>query len=126
SLMLDTVPVQNLRLTLEENDIKLREKDSTLRQIAERNATTPAKVYNILAARYKKPEVNVQAGSGTGQGFGRYTLETIAKNSGKDVSELIALLQEKGVDAKPETTLRSVAEMLGLTPKDTYSFLISE
>lgn len=121
--MLDTIPVTDLRMTLERNDIRLKEKDTTLRQIAERNATTPAKVYNILATQYNKNVVNTESGTGSGQGFGRYTLETIARNSGKDVSELIALLKEKGIDAKPETNLRDIASQLQAPPREVYEML---
>jgi hypothetical protein len=127
SLILDTIPVTDLRMTLEKNEIRIKEKDSTLRQIAERNATTPAKVYNILATQYNKNVINNESstgsGQGSGQGFGRYTLETIAKNSGKEVSALIALLKEKGIDAKPETSLRDIASQLQASPREVYEML---
>ncbi|NMC38365.1 MAG: hypothetical protein GYA41_08595, partial [Bacteroidales bacterium] len=73
--------------------------------------------------QYNKNVVNTESGTGSGQGFGRYTLETIARNSGKDVSELIALLKEKGIDAKPETNLRDIASQLQAPPREVYEML---
>lgn len=125
SFIFDTVPVAGLKNTLLENGVKIGESDTTLRQIAERNKTKPVSIYNILASKYKKAEDHAQGGGGSGQGFGRATVESIARNNGTDVKIIIGKLSEMGIEADGQTTLRSIAEKMGKTPKEAYDILIA-
>jgi hypothetical protein len=119
----DSIPAEKLAATLAGKDIKIRVNDTTLRQIAETNHRTPSDLYNILAAEFNKPETGPRQGSEGQQGFGKYTVQTVSEKTGKDVSELISLLREKGIEATPETSLRLIADELGITPREAYTLL---
>ncbi len=126
SVLFDSVVVSDIQETLTNNGIKLGDTDSTLQQIAERNKTKPVSIYNILASKYKKAEDHAQGGGGSGQGFGKTTVESIARNNGTDMKIIIGRLSEMGIEADGQTTLRSIAEKMGKTPKEAYDILISK
>jgi len=124
SPVFDSIAPGDLASALTDNQIKIDERDSTLRQIAETNHTTPAALYNILAVKFKKPSVAPQGEMQ--QGFGRYTMQTIAENSGKDLNSILQILKDKGIKASAETTLRIVADQLGITPREAYNMLTAK
>jgi hypothetical protein len=126
SALFDSTAVSEIQKTLTDNGIKLGDTDSTLQQIAERNKVKPVSIYNIIASNYKKAEDHAQGGGGSGQGFGRLTVESIARNNGIDMKIIIGRLSEMGIDADGQTTLRSIAEKMGKTPKEAYDILISK
>lgn len=43
--------------------------------------------------------------------------------SGKDLQLLIKILKDKGIEADETTSLRSVADKMGLTPREVYDLL---
>jgi len=118
---LDSVAPTELVKTLLENNIKVVGIEQTLKDIANSNNLTPSAVYEILFTKYKK-----HSGPVTGevpQGIGKYTVGSAAKKSGKELSLLLKILKDKGVDANSETTLRSIADKLGMSPRDVYTML---
>jgi hypothetical protein len=124
SPMFDSIPAGDLLITLRENGIKAESSDNTLKDIAVENDKTPSEIYNILAARYKSKPAPVSGE--VPQGIGKYTVKTAALNSGKEVSELLRILNAKGIEANAETSLRSVADQLGVTPRDVYNMLVQK
>jgi len=46
-----------------------------------------------------------------------------ADNLGLEVSGLINILKEKGIEAAPETTIRDIADKLGISPREAYDML---
>jgi len=123
SIMFDSVPVQGLKNTLLENGIRIGVSDTTLRQIAEKNNSTPAAVYEILSVRFRKSADHVQGLGGSGQGYGKYSLKMVSERSGKDLDEIMGLLKARGIDAVPETTVRGLADQMGMTPVEVYNLL---
>jgi hypothetical protein len=142
STLFDSIPASELANTLKENKITIEDTDTTMKLIGERNRTTPAALYNILVNEYSKDKENSYirespSGSGGGgggngrggggntqsQGFGRYTLKMAADNSGADIDKIILQLKEKGIAAGPETTIRTVAGQMGITPSEAYNML---
>ena len=126
SPVFDSAAPADLARTLTDNELRIRPSDSTLRQIGEENNMTPAEIYRILATEYNKPAVPTGEHGGSAQGFGKYTLIMAAENSGKELSELIDFLKERGIDAKGETTLRAIADQLGMVPRDVYNMLTAK
>ena len=124
SPMLDSVPPQRLMKTLQENDIKVTSTDISLKEIASENKTTPSELYIIL--KTKHPEGSHTVNPGVPQGAGRYTVKMAAETSGRQVSDLIAKLKSKGVEATEETSMKTVADKLGITPRDVYVMLTEE
>lgn len=130
SVLFDSTDITDLKNTLEANGIRFRDSDTTLKLIAERNAKTPASIYEIFRSRYgmkndsKKSES--ASGQGQGQGYGKYTLKDVSENSGIDLEVLIRTLKEKGLDADGQSSLRSVADQLGVTPREAFTMLTSK
>jgi len=123
SLLFDSVPVVGMKNTLLENGIKIGESDTTLKQIAEKNNTTPASIYDILSSRFSKSSDHVQGQGSSGQGYGKYSLKMVSERTGKDLDEIIGLLKARGIDVVPESTLRVIADQLGMTPLEVYNLL---
>jgi hypothetical protein len=119
---LDSIAPAELVKTLNENNIKVSGSDKTLKEIASDNKTTPSAVYNILSAKYKKH--TGPAADEILQGIGRFTVGSAATSSGKDPKLLIQRLKAKGIEANEATLLRTIAEKMGKTPKDVYTFLV--
>jgi hypothetical protein len=124
SPLLDSVPPERLLKTLKDNNIKVTATDISLKDIAADNNTTPSSLYDLLKDRHSggeslnKPEVP--------QGAGRYTVLMAAKSSGKEVSELLEKLKTKGVDVNQETSMKTIADQLGITPREVYLMLTEE
>lgn len=117
----DSIAPEKLIQTLVENNIKTSGKTQTLKEIASENKKTPAVIYDLLSAKYNKHPGPV-AGEAP-QGIGKYTVRSAAANAGKETEQLIQLLKVKGVEANGETTLRTIAAQLGITPKEVFDML---
>ena len=123
SPLIDSIAPSELLKTLQENSIKVMSADETLRVIANNNNTTPSAIYSILTAKFKKHSGPV-AGE-VPQGIGKYTVNSTAASSGIEVNVLIQKLKEKGIEAEGGTSLRTIADQLGVTPRDVYTLLTS-
>ncbi|MEI7748702.1 MAG: DUF4405 domain-containing protein [Chlorobiaceae bacterium] len=76
----------------------------TLAEIATFNGKTSEQVYEVIAP--EKTERNkIQ-----GQGFGKKTLQEIADEAGVSATSLQLALRQKGIDAKTDSPLKSIAE----------------
>ncbi|MBK7133537.1 MAG: DUF4405 domain-containing protein [Bacteroidales bacterium] len=124
SVVLDSIAPAKLLKTLQDSSIKVTGTKETLKEIANNNNTTPSAIYNILAAKNKQHTGPV-AGE-VPQGIGKYTVNSTAVSSGIEVTSLILKLKEKGIEAEGETTLRTIADKLGVTPRDVYTMLTSK
>lgn len=120
----DSIAPSEIIKTLNENNIKVSGIKQTLKEIANENKTTPAAIYDILSVKLKKHSGPVK--SEVPQGIGKYTVGSTAKTSGKELSVLIQILKEKGIDADAETSLRTIADKLGVTPREVYTMLTSK
>jgi len=122
SPFLDSIPPGRLMKALQENNINVNSTDKSLKDIAADNNTTPSAIYNILLTL----QTNRQTGSNNEipQGAGRFTVAAAAKSSGKNVEDLLKLLKEKGIEANEETTMKTLAEKLGVTPREVYEMLV--
>jgi hypothetical protein len=121
---LDSISPIELIKTLKENNINVKGINQTLKEVAADNKLTPSAVYELISSKYKK-----QRSTTTGeipQGIGKFTVGSTARSSGKDPLLLIKILKEKGIEADETTTLRSIADKLGLAPRDVYNFLIEK
>jgi hypothetical protein len=118
---LDSIPPVELMKVLTDNNINVTGIDQTLKVIANNNNTTPSAIYELISVKYKKHTGPV-AGEGL-QGVGKYTVKSTAVSSGKDLSSLLQILKEKGIEAEGETSLRIIADKLGVTPRDVYNML---
>lgn len=121
SALLDSIPPADILRILTENNIKVTGAEETLKNIANENNTTPSAIYEILQ-RFTNKQIKPAEG-GAPQGVGKYTVKATAESTGKELSVLIDILNKKGVEATGETTLRSIADQLGISPHDVYGML---
>ncbi len=89
----------------------------TLQEIAGKNNSTPIEIYNIIS---KKAGSQLQ-----GSGIGRKTIVDYANEQNKEVDQILKILKDNEIEAKPTETLRTVGENNDLPPRDIYK-LISE
>ena len=121
---LDSIAPTELIKALSENNIKVTGIDQTLKEIAAENKVTPSSLYELLSSKYKKHSGPVAVE--VPQGIGKFTVGSTAKSSGKDLQVLIKILKNRGIEADEKTSLRSIADKLGLTPREVYNFLIEK
>jgi len=115
------VAVSTIRGVLEKNNIVTVSDTETLREVADKNHTTPAAVYNVLSDSLKKETTHTPAPGQ--QGMGRYTIKTISENSGKSIEEIVEALKKNGIEATEATTVKEIATLMGLTPREVYDLL---
>jgi hypothetical protein len=121
ALELDSIAPEKLIKALRDKNVIVKGPEETLKEIATENKMTPSAIYEIMTANLElavKPSA-----SEIPQGIGKVTVKTTAESSGKDVNELIEILKKNGIEADGSTSLRTIAEQLGLTPRDVYSLL---
>jgi hypothetical protein len=124
ALEFDKIAPAELLQTLNAANIKADRTDMTLKEIAGENNTTPAAIYELLSSKYKKHTGPVSGE--VPQGIGKYTVKATAENNGKDVQTLVQMLKTRGIEANGETTLREIADKMGITPRDVYDMLVKK
>ena len=113
---------------LNNEGIKVESEEETLKEIAKRNKTSPAHIYQLLL-KYSKNQTEVSAGRGTGKGgmggsvregggagLGRITLKEICSQLEIDPKTCITILQNKGISATLDDRLRNIAGTYGINP----------
>ncbi len=97
-----------LKAKLEKAGFMVDSVQQTLGEIALKNHTTAEKVYVPLA-----PEKS-GARKLPAEGLGRKTLQEVADDAGISALSLQLALKQKGVEAEPDMTLKSIAEKNGI------------
>lgn len=120
SELIKATPDELLKI-LTENNIHVSSPDITLKVIGRENDKTPSEIYELLTSKYQKHLNNTQ--SEIPQGIGKYTINSTAATSGIEVSILLQTLKTKGIEADGETSLKTIADKLGTTPRDVFSML---
>jgi hypothetical protein len=121
ALEMDSIAPEKLIKALQENNIKVNGTQQTLKEVANENNTTPAAIYDIMTSL-----TNVQPKPASGeipQGIGKYTVKSTAESSGKPIADLVDILKKNGIEADGNTSLRTIADQLGITPREVYSIL---
>ncbi len=112
---------EDLLKTLKDSSIQVSGTDVPLKTIAAENEVTPARIYEIFTRKYKSNTVINK--SEAPSGVGKLTLNEIALRLETDPSKLIRIVKENGIDATGETTMRIIADQMGITPHELYSLL---
>lgn len=125
------IPSDELMKQLIDKDVKVEGTDISLEIIARENNTTPAAIYKILESIYSPSGKGTGGREGTGgggnpSGYGRYTIKSIAESSGREPSALLLKLKEQGIEADENTTVRAIADRMGITPKEVYDMLTED
>ena len=87
--------------------------NETLKEIAIKNNTTPAKIYEMIKNLQRKKTMFI-----LGSGIGKMSLSEFCKKHNISIKEAIKKLRQKGINAKENETLREIAFKNNLTPLD--------
>ena len=93
-----------LKTKLEHAGLNVTSLDQTLAEIATLNGKTAEQLYEVIAP------VKTERHPVQGQGFGKKTLQEIADEAGVAATSLQLALKQKGIEAKLDTPLKSIAE----------------
>jgi len=109
---------------LGDSGVVVTDTSMTISNIASNNGTTPERIYEIISGRFS--ESLVIDTSLAPSGVGRMTLESVAAHLDTEVADLISILAGQGVKASSSSTMKSVADEMGITPHDLYSLFAKE
>lgn len=109
---------------LSDSGVIVTDTSMTIYNIADSNGITPERIYEIISNRFS--ESMVIDTSLAPSGVGRMTLEAVAGYLNVQVSTLTSIIEGKGIKASPSTTMKSVADEMGITPHDLYSLFAEE
>ncbi|WP_345972729.1 DUF4405 domain-containing protein [Sulfurimonas diazotrophicus] len=90
----------------------------TLEQIAVENGVSAQKVYDTML-----PRAQAQQSVAPLSGMGRRSIGSLAEAGHIDLEKALAYLEEQGVIATPQTTMRDAAGQLGTTPYTLFETL---
>lgn len=95
--------------------------EQSLKDIAVRNNVSPQQVY---LAMLPEPTQHRQAlPREPAPGTGNLTLQELGARYGLDAQSLAASLQAKGLTARPDMTIKAIAEANAMSPQDLYTRL---
>jgi hypothetical protein len=105
--------------TLRDSGITVTDTSLTIIRIANDNDITPERLYEIISKKYsgnKGIETSLAP-----SGVGKMTLESVAGRLDMDIAELLSIAAENGVTASGSSTMKSVADQLGISPHELYA-----
>jgi len=112
------VSVPEMVKALSDSNIIVSDTTLTLEVIAAKNKIAPVRIYEILSATFSSQKNSTTRLAPAG--LGKMTIKDVAASLEKDPADLIKVLKDKGVNAGEETTIRTVAEALSLSPQEVY------
>ncbi len=112
----------SILLLVNQKGLKADSVGQTILEISELNNLTPAKLYSIIIPNSSDGSIKTENKSQF-QGFGRKTMDEVAKEFGKDVNTLIGILKKNGIDANPTDKLKDLAESAGKTPLEIMELI---
>jgi hypothetical protein len=118
------VSPEQLRSTLADSSIIVENLNLSLKEIANQNKTNPARIYSILNNKYKQNKISDS--NQVPSGVGKMTISQVAERLGKETSQLLSQIKESNIEITGETTLRTIAERMGISPADLYGMLVGD
>jgi hypothetical protein len=115
---------EDLLRTLKDSSIQVLGTDVTLKTIAFENETTPSRIYEIISRKYSSSTVSNK--SEAPSGVGKMTLNELALRLETELSKLISKVKKNGIDVTGETTIRIIADQMGITPHELYILLAGD
>ena len=128
------VDLETMLGNLKAAGIKAESGDIVLGELAEAYNMTPVRLYNIAlgqsgpgrgyggrgggGGQYAESEDGGGHGGGPGRGFGKMTLKQYCEQMGLDVNTAVKKLQDAGIKAGPDMTIRGIADSAGKHPSE--------
>lgn len=111
------IEVEKALSLLREKGLRVDSPKETLSEIAQKNKTTPAKLYALIKPLEKKEDLSLKGLSVeeleaklAGKGIGRKTLKVLAEELGFNYEEARGNLKKRGIDFREDETLREIAD----------------
>ncbi len=114
------------RDALEAAGFTVKGPDQTLREMADHNSTTPAILFQVLAAVQPAGEEKVKPVGSASRGLGRRSLSDVAQEAGITPEEALERLEAAGIGAQATDTLRELAKRYDKTPVEVWRVLTGE
>ncbi len=108
---------------LRSRGIKVPSPNTTLKEIANLNNTTPARVYEILLEVSPKRSSSRTLQFQPGSGMGRFTLKEVCAQLRIPLNLCLERLRKRGIEAAPDSQLREIAFKNGLYPYQLIEIL---
>jgi uncharacterized membrane protein YgcG len=143
----EDVDLETMLANLRSHGIEVESPQDVFGELAEKHNMTPVRLYNIAlgqatggrgrgaghggAGRGGGGRGGAGRGGagrgpgGAGGGFGRMTLEQYCSDAGLDVSVIVKKLKDAGFEAKPDMTIRAIADRGGVHPSEIRTVLES-
>ncbi len=99
---------------LNNRGIKVKSADEKLKDIAEKNSTSPEHIYELLKERFSEKPV---------MGLGRMTFHDLVTQQGIHEDRVREIFIKYGVEFDKNMTLRQFADKIGKTPYDVWEEL---
>ncbi|MBV5303636.1 MAG: DUF4405 domain-containing protein [Chlorobium sp.] len=106
-----------LKTMLEKAGLQVTSQKETIADIAKANGMTAEKVYELIAPK-KNGAQKLQK-----EGLGKKTLQQIADEAGVSATALQLALRQKGIEAKPDSPLKVIAENNNMQMNDLRQLL---
>jgi len=133
------VDLETMLGNLKAAGIEAESGDMVLGKLAEAYNMTPVRLYNIAlgqsgpgrgyggrgggGGQHIESEDGGGHGGGPGRGFGKMTLKQYCEQMNLDVEKAIKKLQDAGIKAGPDATIRSIADSAGAHPSEIRTII---
>lgn len=132
------VDLETMLKNLKAQGIEVESADIILGKLADAYNMTPARLYDIALGRIEPGRGYGRGGQGAeseelaggghregrpGRGFGRLTLKQYCEQMGLDVSTAVKKLQDVGIEAGPDMTIRGIADSAGKHPSEIRAII---
>jgi hypothetical protein len=111
---------------LEASGIIVKDRQTLIKEIAEENGVAPSEIHDLLIRSLSDEEKDKLTDAASRQsrgGFGMKSLEQVASELGLSAKDAIRILESKGIAAKKDDLIRSIATNSGKKPVDIVNFL---
>jgi hypothetical protein len=111
--------LQNALGLLKKADIQVKNPTQTILEIAKNKQITPKELYHIMKPATIRSNGN-SFPANPSPGFGNKILEQVCKTYGLDLQIILRGLKEKQIHAKPENTIKEIAEENSKSPMAVF------
>jgi len=115
------IPLTDFMRNLKQAGIEAESADMLVQDLAAQNNLTPSQLFKKMNARSK----NAQSSQAFRGGYGRKSVQEICEQYGVAIDLGLARLKEKGIDAKPDDTIRDIANGANRLPVDIVTIIQS-
>jgi hypothetical protein len=127
------VDLETMLSNLRAAGIEVESADIVLGKLAEAHNITPVQLYNIALGQAwpgrghggggHGAESEELGGGGPGRGFGKMTLKQYCEETGQDLNTAMKKLQDAGIKAGPNMTIRGIADSAGKHPSEIRAII---